>query len=126
MGLTASVTESLTGVITSSATASLTATATLAESPTVQYYATAPLVVTVTCAITSGYITLGVPSSQPGYQYVHDTPSTGLPNGYREYISVGVPGVNLGSNGDLYRRADGVIGTNSLYARASGAWTAIN
>lgn len=86
----------------------------------------AALVANVTITLNRGAITISLPSNQPGYQYVHDTPSTALPNGYRQYIGVGVPSPNLGNNGDLYRRADGVIGTNSLYARASGAWSAIN
>lgn len=107
-------------------TAPLVVTATLSGSVHQVIAGTFPLVVTVTLAGASGSMSTNLPSTQPGYQYVRSIPSTALPNNARQYVGVGVPSPSLGNNGDLYARADGVVGTDSLYKRSAGAWSAIN
>jgi hypothetical protein len=118
-------TATLGATILSIESANVSATATLAAALTATLPTAGGILVTVTCSIASGSISIRLPSNQPGYQYVHDIPSNALVNFARMYEGVGVPDPNLGNNGDFFHRKDGVVGTNSLYSRASGAWTAI-
>ena len=123
--LLASATEGFSPETIGGVPGNLAASVSLAGTGTVIVYGSGTLVVSVTCAISSGSVTIYVPTHNPGFQYVRDIPSYGLPDGHRVYQAVGVPSANLGNIGDYYRRLDGAAGA-LMYYRGASSWTAIN
>ena len=64
-------------------------------------------------------------STQPGNPWIVSVDSYSFQLQHRIWGGVGLPVANLGTDGDYYFRKDGAAGAR-MYARASGAWTAIN
>ena len=64
-------------------------------------------------------------STQPGNPWIVSVESYSFQLQHRIWGGVGLPVANLGTDGDYYFRKDGAAGAR-MYARASGAWTAIN
>ena len=74
----------------------------------------------------SGQPTVHLYSTQRGNQFVTDITSYGLHANVRVYVTVGVPTVNLGNDGDFALRRDTTNGSGTqMYHRASGSWTAV-
>jgi hypothetical protein len=109
------------------ATAALNATFAGASSGIVAYLATSgSLVATFTGASATGTPVVHLYSTQGGNQYVTDITSYGLHANVRIYVTVGVPTVSLGNDGDFALRKDATNGSGTqMYHRASGAWSAV-